>query len=96
MTAPQLAGRLSIEALRGRLFVGVPEAAQLLELDPRTLRRAIDAGDFPAVRVAGPVGVPVARLLALAGLGDDPADQSAAGAAPAILDGAHHGPRLAS
>lgn len=86
----------TVEALRGRLFCSVPEAAQLLELDPRTLRRAIDAGDFPAVRVAGTVRVPVARLLALAGLEDEPPDQLGAPAASVLLDGAHRGPRLAS
>lgn len=59
MTAIQLAGRL---------FCLVPEAAQVLELDPRTLRRAIEAGEFPAVKISGSWRIPVAKLLELAGL----------------------------
>lgn len=66
----------TVVALRGRLFCTVPEAAQVLELDPRTLRRAIEAGDFPAVRVHGTVRVAVAHLLTLAGLEDEVTDDS--------------------
>lgn len=31
--------------LRGRLFLTVTQAAKLLDVDPRTLRRALDAAD---------------------------------------------------
>lgn len=84
--------------LTGRLFCTVPEAAKVLELDPRTLRRAIDAGDFPAVRVAGSVRVAVAHLLNLAGVDGDAAapDRTGVLAAPAILDGEDRERRAAS
>lgn len=84
--------------LAGRLFCTVPEAAKVLELDPRTLRRAIASGDFPAVSVAGTWRVPVAKLLALAGLDDDAATLSPLGvlATPTVLDGATREHRAAS
>lgn len=101
MTAPQTErGRLSVEALRGRVFIPVPEAAQVFEVDPRTLRRGIEAGEIPAVKIAGSWRLPVAKLLALASVDDEPAtDQPGAPAAPAVLDrwcGVIQGPALPS
>lgn len=55
---------MSLAKIRSRLFLTVPEAAQLLRVDPRTLRHAIDAGDVPAVRVSGAVRIPTDRFLA--------------------------------
>jgi excisionase family DNA binding protein len=93
MTAT-LTPSLAVEALRGRIFCTVPEAAELLEVDPRTLRRAIDAGEFPAVKISGSVRIPVAKLLALAGVDPEPAtDHPGAPAAPTVLDGATSGTR---
>lgn len=84
---------MTATSLAGRLFCSVQEAAQLLELDARTLRRAIEAGDFPAVRVAGTVRVPIAKLLALAGL-NTPADGALV--VSEILDGDNHASALPS
>ena len=39
----------------GRLFATVPEVAEILRADPRTIRRALEAGDIPGVQV-GPLG----------------------------------------
>jgi excisionase family DNA binding protein len=60
------------ERLNGRWFVTITEAAAILEIDPRTVRRAIDRGDVPAVRVGQQYRVPAAWLREHAGLA--PAD----------------------
>jgi excisionase family DNA binding protein len=56
------------EAIRGKLFMTVPEVADLARVDQRTLRRAIEAGEIPAVRLGNTVRIPTAALLQLAGL----------------------------
>ena len=43
----------ALKRLDGQMFATVTEAAVILHLDPRTLRKAIVAGDIPATR-AGP------------------------------------------
>jgi excisionase family DNA binding protein len=57
-------------AIHGKLFMTVPEFAQLARVDQRTLRRAIDAGEIPAVRLGNTVRIPTAAILRLAGLED--------------------------
>jgi hypothetical protein len=52
----------------GRLFVSVPEAAVVLRSDPRSVRRAIAAGDIPATKVGPRKLVPVSWLRQAAGL----------------------------
>jgi excisionase family DNA binding protein len=47
-------------------FVSASEAAAILGVDPRTVRRAIAAGDIPATRVGAAIRVPVAWLKARA------------------------------
>jgi excisionase family DNA binding protein len=59
---------LTLEQLGTRMFLNVTEAAQLLQVDPRTLRRSIDAGECPHVRVSGVVRVPVPAFLQWAGI----------------------------
>jgi excisionase family DNA binding protein len=54
--------------LMGRLFITVTEAAKILELDPRTLRRSIEAGECPAVRISDTVRVPLPAFLRWAGI----------------------------
>jgi excisionase family DNA binding protein len=54
--------------VRGRLFMTVGEGARLLELDPRTLRRSIEAGECPHVRISGSVRIPVAAFLKWVGI----------------------------
>jgi excisionase family DNA binding protein len=58
--------------LEGRLFITVSELAALLQLDPRTVRRGIEDGSIPAVRVGQSIRIPVPKIRALIGL-DDPA-----------------------
>ena len=53
MTAPTTWNPTAEEALRrldGRLFATVTEAAAILRYDARTVRKAIEAGEIPAVR----------------------------------------------
>jgi excisionase family DNA binding protein len=56
------------EAIRGKLFMTVPEVADLARVDQRTLLRAIEAGEIPAVRLANTVRIPTSTILWLAGL----------------------------
>lgn len=52
--------------LRGRWFATVSETAEVLHVDPRTVRRAIDTGTIPSTRVGQQLRVPVAWLEAQA------------------------------
>jgi excisionase family DNA binding protein len=60
--------RAPLQELQGRLFLTRKEAAQLLELDPRTLGRSIEAGECPHVRVSGVIRIPTAAFLTWAGI----------------------------
>jgi hypothetical protein len=51
-----------------RLFASVPEAAVVLRSDPRSVRRAIAAGDIPCIRVGPRALVPLSWLRQAAGL----------------------------
>lgn len=57
-------------AIGDRLFTTVPVVAQLLDLDERTVRRGIERGELPGIRVGSSIRIPVAELLRLAGLDD--------------------------
>jgi excisionase family DNA binding protein len=59
----------------GKLFADVPEAAAILRYDPRTVRRALEAGDIPGLRAGGRWRIPTSWLRTQAGLngGDDAA-----------------------
>jgi hypothetical protein len=57
-----------LASLDGRVFATVPEAAAVLRSDPRSVRRAIAAGEIPAVPVGPRKLVPVAWLRKAAGL----------------------------
>jgi hypothetical protein len=57
-----------LDALDGKLFASVPEAAVVLRSDPRSVRRSIAAGDIPSTRVGPRSLVPVRWLLRAAGL----------------------------
>jgi excisionase family DNA binding protein len=59
---------LSVSALRARLFITRKEAAELLNLDPRTLGRSIEAGECPYVRVSGVIRIPTPPFLRWAGI----------------------------
>ena len=62
----------------------VKESAQLLDVDPRTLRRSIEAGECPHVRVSGTIRIPVGPFLRWAGtdLEDSEAGATTAAFAP--------------
>ena len=66
------AGRLAasdvLARLTGRLFATVPETAVVLRSDARSVRRAIAAGDIPAIPVGPRKLVPIAWLRQAAGL----------------------------
>jgi hypothetical protein len=57
-----------LQELQSRLFLTRKEAAQLLELDPRTLGRSIEAGGCPHVRVSGVIRIPTVAFLRWAGI----------------------------
>jgi excisionase family DNA binding protein len=55
------------EAIRGRLFLSVPEVADLYRVDQRTLRRAIEDNQVAAVRLGNTVRIPTVAFLRMAG-----------------------------
>jgi excisionase family DNA binding protein len=59
--------------LDGKLFADVPEAAEILRYDPRTVRRALEAGTIPGVRAGGRWRIPTSWLREQAGIGDSDA-----------------------
>jgi excisionase family DNA binding protein len=61
--------RTATEILHGQLFADVPETAEILRYDERTVRRAIEAGEIPAVRAGERWRVPTAWLREQARLG---------------------------
>ncbi|MFC0623215.1 helix-turn-helix domain-containing protein [Kribbella deserti] len=54
-----------------RLFLKVSEVAKLLRADPRTVRRGIEEGVIPAVRIGSTIRIPTEAFLNL--LGEVPA-----------------------
>jgi len=56
--------------LEGRLFVTVTELAALMQLDPRMVRRGIEDGSIPSIRVGRSTRIPVPKIRALIGLVD--------------------------
>jgi hypothetical protein len=67
--------------IRGRLFITVTEGAKILDVDPRTLRRSIEANACPQVRVSGTIRIPVGPFLRWAGI--DLEDTEAGAGTPA-------------
>jgi excisionase family DNA binding protein len=59
----------TLEEILGGLFADVPETAAVLRYDARTVRRAIEAGEIPAVRAGDRWRVPTAWLREQARLG---------------------------
>jgi excisionase family DNA binding protein len=69
MTAPRaISARDVLAGLEGKLFADVPEVAELLRSDQRTIRRSIAAGNIPAIRTGQRWRVPVSWLRQAAGL----------------------------
>jgi excisionase family DNA binding protein len=59
---------LTLADLDGKLFAEVPEVAELLRNDARTVRRAIERGEIPAVRTGQRWRVPTSWLRQAAGI----------------------------
>jgi excisionase family DNA binding protein len=53
---------MTIDDLGDRLFAGVPEAATILGLDRRTVRRAVAAGTIPATKIGAQWRIPTKWL----------------------------------
>lgn len=60
--------RTALERLSGKLFVTTTECAAVLRYDVRTLRKAIEAGEVPAVKAGSTYRIPAAWLRQQAGL----------------------------
>lgn len=68
------------DELRQRLFISVPEAAaDVFDVDERTLRRAIKDGQVPSLKVGNKTLIPVPKLLPLLGLEAGSTDQEPGG-----------------
>lgn len=52
----------ALERLKGNLFATTTEAGAVLRCCPRTVRKAIEAGDVPAVKTGSTYRIPVAWL----------------------------------
>lgn len=61
--------RAALERLSGKLFATTTECAAVLRYDTRTLRKAIEAGDVPAIRAGSTYRIPVAWIHEQARLG---------------------------
>ena len=73
---------MNLAEVAERMFLTVPEVAEILRTDPRTIRRAIQAGHISAVRVNGVVRIPTQRFIDEMGLIPEP-PRSAEGSVPA-------------
>lgn len=56
------------ETLNNQLFADVPEAAQILRYDQRTVRRGCESGDIPAIKSGNRWRIPTSWLRDKAGL----------------------------
>jgi excisionase family DNA binding protein len=56
-----------VAVLGDRIFVGVPEVAEILHSDQRTVRRALEAGQIPGFKVGVNWRIPVEWLRKQAG-----------------------------
>lgn len=61
----------ALKRLKGRLFATTTETAAILHHDPRTIRKAIDAGEIPSVRVGATRRIPVSWITEQARLSAD-------------------------
>lgn len=61
--------RDALDRIEGKLFATVTETAAVLRYDSRTVRKAIEKGDIPAVRYGATWRVPVAWIREQAALG---------------------------
>ena len=66
--APDDRGPVDLSDLAGQVFADVPQVADILGRDERTVRRAIEAGSIPAKKVGSKWAVPVSWLREQAGV----------------------------
>jgi excisionase family DNA binding protein len=76
---------MTLDEIRCRLFVTVAEVAEILDMDERTVRRAIEQGQIPAIKVGVQTAIPAPKLLALIEPADTPGP-AAPSAELAVLD----------
>ena len=60
---------MEIPDIEGKLFLTVDEVARICRTDPRTIRRAISAGEIRARRFGRITRVPVSEVMLLLGVG---------------------------
>ena len=74
-----LSAQEALDRLKGRLFATVTEVSIILGYDPqgRTVRKAIDAGEIPHVRVGATRRIPVSWVMEQARVGDGGGDAAA-------------------
>jgi excisionase family DNA binding protein len=58
--------RAVLAAIGPKLFITVTEFSEYTRVDPRTVRRAIEDGQVPAVRIGNAVRIPTAGFLRMA------------------------------
>jgi excisionase family DNA binding protein len=56
---------VDLDDIRGKAVITVTEAAELLSLDPRSVRRGIQEGNLPGIKVGRRILIPVPKLLAM-------------------------------
>jgi len=74
MTAPVTwspSALAAIQRIKGMLFATTTEASAVLRYDVRTLRKGIEEGTIPAVRVGSTYRIPTAWIREQAGLDAD-------------------------
>lgn len=59
----------ALDRLKGKLFATTTECAAVLSYDARTLRKAIEAEEIPAIRAGSTYRIPTAWIRAQVGLG---------------------------
>lgn len=57
----------ALKRLDGKLFANLSEASRALRYDRRTIQKAIDAGEIPAVKVGSTCRIPTAWIREMAG-----------------------------
>jgi hypothetical protein len=62
----------SIDDLAGRLFADVPEVADILGRDERTIRKAAGKGEIPAKKIGARWAIPVSWIREQAGIAEPP------------------------
>jgi excisionase family DNA binding protein len=74
MTAPTTwspSAQAALDRIKDKLFCTTTEAGAVLRYDHRTIRKAIEAGEIPAVRAGATYRIPVSWILEQPGLGAD-------------------------